>query len=203
MQPLIDFILDNSRHAHWIVLGAILCAGFNLPVSIDLILIFTSVLAATLIPEHAFSLYLSLLIGTYFSAWIAYGMGRFLLKKFLKYRFFSKILHRDRLQKIYEFYDKHGFLTLLFGRFIPFGVRNCIFITAGMSRAPFGTFALRDLVACPLWVTTCFAIFFSIGQNYHLLMQKMKIINIAIFVAFSVTLIGCVWYKKRKKKQAL
>ncbi len=203
MQSIVEFILANRYQAHWIILGTLLLAGCSLPISIDLVLIFTSFLAATLIPERTLLLYLSLLVGTYFSAWIAYGIGRFLGKKLLTWRFFAKMLPQKRLQRIHAFYQKHGFLTLLCGRFIPFGVRNCIFITTGMSRSPFCTFALRDLIACPLWVTICFTIFFSIGQNYTLLMQKMKMINIALFLVFGVTLISFVWYKKRKKKQAL
>lgn len=199
MELLINFIESNKNYAHWIVLIIILFAGFNIPISIDVVLIISAVLAATLIPEHAFLIYLSLLVGTYFSAWIAYGVGRFLGEKLLKWRFFSKILHRDRLEKINRFYDKHGFLTLLFGRFIPFGVRNCIFMTAGISRSPFGKFALRDLIACTVWVSTCFAIFFSIGHNYYLLKPKIKIINTIIFSAFSVTVIGLIWYKRRKR----
>jgi len=202
MQKIVEFIVEHSSYAPWMTFGMILLAGFNIPISIDVIMVLSAVLAATAIPEHTYSLYLSILIGAYFSAWIAYGVGRLLGKKLLKLRWFAKILHQERLTKVGAFYDKHGFLTLLFGRFIPFGIRNCIFMTAGMSHSHFGRFAMRDMVACFVWVTTCFYAFYNIGLNYQLLMQRVKIINIGIFLAFSVTVIGLVWYKKHKKKRA-
>jgi len=202
MQTIIDFIVSHSAHAPWMVFGMILLAGFNLPISVDVIMVLTAFLAATMIPESTIPLYLSIVFGAYFSAWIAYWFGRGLGSKLLKFRFFAKLLPPDRLLKIEAFYNKHGFLTLLFGRFIPFGIRNCIFMTAGMSRAHFGKFAFRDLVACFVWVTTCFYTFYSLGLNYQLLRQRVQMINIAIFLAFSVTVIGVVWYKKRKKRKA-
>lgn len=203
MQNIIDFIINNGQYAPWITFGIILLAGFNIPISIDVIIILSGVLAATTIPEQTLPLYFSILVGTYFSGWIAYGIGRFLGGRLLKLRWFAKIFHEKRLKKVSTFYNKHGFLALLFGRFIPFGIRNCIFMTAGMSDAHFGKFAIRDSIACSIWATTSFYTFFSIGQNYQLLMQKVKIINLIIFLAFSVTVISLVWYKKRKKQQFL
>ena len=38
------------------------------------------------------------------------------------------------------FYKKYGALTLVIGRFIPFGVRNAIFLTSGISKMPFAKF---------------------------------------------------------------
>lgn len=202
MQNIIEFIAQHSNYAPWMAFGMIILAGFNIPFSIDVIMIVSAVLAATTIPEHTYTLYFSILIGAYFSAWIAYGVGRTLGRKLLRLRWFSKILHEQRLTRVGAFYDKHGFLTLLLGRFVPFGVRNCIFMTAGMSHSHFGKFAMRDVVACSVWTTVCFAAFYNLGLNYQILIERVKTINIIIFLAFSVTVIVLVWYKKRKKKQA-
>ena len=201
MEKIIEFIIANSSYAPWMTLGLVLLAGFNLPISIDVIMVLSAFLAATTIPEHTFPPYFSILFGTYFSAWIAYWVGRILGVKLLKFRWFAKIMPEKRLTKVGAFYDKHGFLTLLIGRFIPLGVRNCIFMTTGMSHSHFGKFILRDMVACFIWATTCFYTFYSLGLNYQVLMQRVKIINLVIFVAFSVTVIGFLWYKKRKKKR--
>ena len=202
MEKIVEFIVEHSNYAPWMTFGMILLAGFNLPISIDIIIVLSAVLAATTIPDHTYSFYLSILAGAYFSAWIAYGIGRILGKKLLQLRWFAKILHNERLIKVHAFYDKHGFLTLLCGRFIPFGIRNCIFMTAGISHSHFGKFAMRDIIACSIWSTTYFYTFYSIGLNYQPLMQRVKMINIGIFSAFSVTVIALVCYKRRKKKRA-
>jgi len=106
----------------------------------------------------------------------------------------------ERLEKIQRFYSKHGLWTLLLGRFIPFGVRNCIFMSSGMSRVSFLKFALWDLIACFTWTSVSFYCFYVLGQNYHLLFDHLKTFNMVIFLAFSVTVISWIWYKRRKKR---
>jgi membrane protein DedA with SNARE-associated domain len=106
----------------------------------------------------------------------------------------------ERLEKIQRFYSKHGLWTLLLGRFIPFGIRNCIFMSSGMSRVSFMKFAFWDLLACLAWSSVSFYCFYLLGQNYHILFSHLKVINMVIFLAFSVTVIGFIWYKRRKKR---
>lgn len=194
-----EFIMQNAHRAHWFVFGAILLAGLNIPISIDVLIILSAVLAATAIPEHVFHLYFAVFLGCYFSAMIAYGVGRFLGPKLLRIRWFANALTPERMEKIKTFTHKHGFLTLVLGRFIPFGVRNCIFMTSGISKLPFLTFIMRDLIACLTWSSVCFTLCYFLGKNYNALISGVKVFNLLIFSAFAVTVIGFFWYKKRKK----
>jgi membrane protein DedA with SNARE-associated domain len=199
MESLIQWITAHAQHAHWFIFGAILLAGLNIPISADLIIIASAFLAADIIPEHTIHLYLAVFLGCYFSAWIAYWIGRLLGRKLCRIRWFSKILSLEKLEKAQKFYEKYGFFTLLLGRFIPFGVRNCIFMTSGMSRMHFGKFALWDLFACFIWSATSFYLFYKLGQNYQAVAGFVKTFNLLLFAAFSVTLIAFIWYKRRKK----
>ena len=199
MEPIVNFIVENSQYAHWMVFTLILLAGLNLPISIDVVMVLTAFLAATLIPEYTPFLFVSILLGTYFSAMICYWVGRKVGIKLLKIPYFAKLLPQERLEKVGKFYEKYGLLTLLIGRFIPFGIRNCIFMTTGMSKANFRQFILRDALACSLWTSVCFFGFYHLGQNYELLLSKVKTLNLFIFSAFGVTVIALVWYKKRRK----
>lgn len=196
MHSLIEWISHHAEHAHWFLFGAILLAGINIPISVDVIIILAGFLAATMIPDHFWHLYGAIFLGCYFSAWIAYWFGRLLGDKFSRFRWFNRIVPQARLQKIQRFYGKHGFWTLIVGRFIPFGIRNCIFMSSGISRISFIKFALWDCFACLLWSSLAFYCSFTLGHNYHLLLQHIKIINITIFAAFSVTVIAVIWYKK-------
>lgn len=202
MEPIVNFIVENSQFAPWMVFALILLAGLNLPISIDVVMVLTAFLAATLIPEHTMLLFFSILFGTYFSAMICYWVGRKLGIKLLKISYFAKLLPDERLKKVGKFYEKYGLLTLLVGRFIPFGVRNCIFMTTGMSKANFRKFIVRDALACSIWASVCFFGFYRLGQNYELLLSKVKTLNLFIFLAFGVTVIALVWYKKYRKKQS-
>jgi membrane protein DedA with SNARE-associated domain len=57
-----------------------------------------------------------------------------------------------------------------------------------------------DALACLVWCSTCFYLFLTLGQNYETIWYYLKAFNLLIFAAFSVTVIGIIWYKGRKKK---
>jgi len=200
MEPIIDFIVRHAQGAHWLIFGAIILAGLNVPISADLMLIISAVLAATVIPAHAVHLFLAVYLGCVLSAWVAYWLGRVVGPRLLSLRFFSKMLSLERLLKMRHFYDRYGFWTLMVGRFIPFGVRNCLFMSTGMSKLPFVKFVWRDLIACFIWSSCGFYLFYLIGQNYQLIYQKVKVVNLFLFLAFAVTGISFFWYKRKKLK---
>ncbi|MFI5334386.1 MAG: DedA family protein [Chlamydiales bacterium] len=196
---LIQFVLDHAHLAHWFIFCGILLAGMSLPISTDLLVIIAAILAANTIPEHTFILFFSVLFGCYFSAWIAYWIGRKLGPLLLRFRFFQKLLNEEKLAKIRAFYERRGLLTLIIGRFIPFGVRNALFMSTGMSRLSFGKFIARDALACTIWSTASFSSFYFLGKNYTLLYGYVKTFNILIFSLFGIATIVTIWYKRRKK----
>jgi|HubBroStandDraft_4_1064222.scaffolds.fasta_scaffold187897_2 membrane-associated protein len=203
MEYVTEIIVRHAHHAHWYIFAAIILAGFNIPFSADLLILAAAILAATVVPEHTWPLFLSILFGCYFSAMCAYWLGRLIGTALVRKKFFAKLLDAQRLSRLKLFYEKYGLWTLVIGRFIPFGVRNCIFMSSGMSKLHFGKFILMDALACAIWCSTCFYLFFTLGKNYETIWYYLKTFNLAIFAAFSVTVIGFIWYKNRKKKSSL
>ncbi|OGN52453.1 MAG: hypothetical protein A2Y28_03305 [Chlamydiae bacterium GWC2_50_10] len=196
-------MLAHADFAPWYLFGAILLAGFNLPVSIDILLVAAALLAATALPEKMWHLFAAVSIGCYLSAWISYWVGRLLVGRgLLRLKFFSKLLSQERIERVKTFYDKYGLLTLVIGRFIPFGMRNCIFMTTGISRFSFVKFILRDALACLIWSTTAFFLFYFAGQNFETLYPYLKLFNLIIFSLFAIAVIGFVWYKMRKSARS-
>ena len=200
MDSLFAWIAQHAQHAHWFIFAAVLVAGFNIPISIDVLIVGAAVLAAAVVPEHVWHLYLAIFLGCYFSAWIAYWLGRLVGTKMCRFGWFQRFFPLQRVEKIQKFYNKHGWWTLMMGRFIPFGIRNCIFMSSGISRIPFHRFALQDLLACFIWSSSMFYLFFSLGKNFQTLLSHLKIVNITIILAFGVTIITILWYKRRKKQ---
>lgn len=199
MDTLIQFVQKNSDIAHYVLFGAALLAGLSIPISIDLLMIIGATLAATLIPEHFYHLFFALFLGCALSAWIAYWMGRLLGRKLLNLRLFAKLFSPKRMRKIEVFYKKRGILALGLGRFIPFGVRNGLYMTSGMSRMSFPKFAIVDGLACFIWSSLSFLLYYTLGKNIETLYSGVKWVNFLIFGVFSVTVIAVIWYKKRKK----
>ena len=76
METLFEFIVSHAAHAHWIVFGALMLAGFNVPISEDLMIIVSALLAATVVPENTEKLFLAVFLGCYLSDWVSYWIGR-------------------------------------------------------------------------------------------------------------------------------
>jgi len=201
MENWTTFIQNQAPHAHWYIFGGTLLAGMNIPISIDLLMIISATLAATVIPFHIIHLFLAIYLGCIISAWISYWIGRKLGPSLQKLPLFTKIFSDKRMNRMKRFHEKRGHFALILGRFIPFGVRNCLFMSSGMSRLSFAKFALWDAVACTLWSICSFSLYFFLGKNIDALYSHVKLINLCIFIAFSVTVIGIIWYKKRKNEK--
>lgn len=200
MTSWIDWIIQHGEQAHWLIFAGALLAGLSIPVSIDLLIMASGILAATVVPHHTIHLFLAIFLGCYSSAAIAYWIGRIGGKKLLRFPWFAKILTEERLKKIEMFYQKHGLITLILGRFIPFGVRNGIFLTIGASSFSFLKFLLWDLLAVFIWSLSCFYLFYKVGENYQTLLGYLKNFHLLLLCCLGVTLITLIWYKYRKKK---
>lgn len=189
-------INSNVHTAPFIIFGLLFLAGFNLPVSED-IMIFTSAILAAKNPEYTYQLFAGLFLGAYISDLICYAlMGRYLGHKLFKIKFFANVVTPEKLEKINYFFKKYGVLTLIFGRFIPFGVRNALFISAGLGKMSALKFALADLLACTISVVTYFYIYYTFGE---LAIEYVKQSNYVI-ATIAVIILIIVAVNKLKKK---
>jgi membrane-associated protein len=207
MDSIIQFIFAHAHIAHWVIFPVLLLAGFNLPISEDLIIVFSAVLAATVIPEHTVHLFIAVFFGCYLSDWICYWIGRKFLPKLLRFSWAKKLIDQKRISQIQNYYTKYGARTLFVGRFIPFGVRNCLFLAAGLSKMSFKKFILVDAFACFTTNSVLFSISYYGARNVGALLSFVKTFNILIFSVFVVSIIAAFWYKRklasRKKPNTL
>ncbi len=200
MDLIFPFIQENAQYAHWAVFCLLMLAGLNFPISEDFLIIVSAVLASTVVPENTLKLFLGVFLGAYISDWVVYWIGRKWGAHLWSIRWFSRLVHPKRLAQIENYYSRYGTLTLLVGRFIPFGVRNCLFVTAGMGRMNFFKFLLADGVACLTSNTTLFLLAYFCGKNCN---HLVKCFNIVIFSLFAFALIGYIWYRKHKSVRSL
>ncbi|MES2199968.1 MAG: DedA family protein [Chlamydiota bacterium] len=196
MNFLVQFMSEHAFHAHWFIFLGLLLAGCNIPISIDLLVITAALLSAQFVPENLWLLYGTLLVGCSLSAWISYFLGKTLGNKLKNWKIFQPILSEKKLASMQKFYQKYGVWAFIVGRFIPFGVRNALFMTSGMSKTPFLRFVVLDFIACFIWISLSFTLFFHLGQNFDTLWAYVKMINSYIFIAFSIAVIVIFWYKR-------
>ena len=196
MEQLLEIIQANVQMAPFIIFGALLLAGFNIPVSEDAMLFISAILAANN-PELMPRLFIAVFAGAYLSDLICYALGRYLGPKLWNIKFFANMVSKDKVEKMSSFYSKYGALTLVFGRFIPFGVRNGLFLTAGLGKMNFLRFALSDLLAATISCTTFFTLYYKYGKSV------IEIVKRGNMIIFSIALVAlCIFLLNKKMKKA-
>ncbi len=193
MEELLQYIQANIQYAHYIIFGALLLAGFNIPVSEDAMLFISAILASQN-PEFLVHLFLAVYLGAYFSDLICYSLGRLLGPKLFEIRFFANMVSQERIDKISAYYHQYGVVTLILGRFIPFGVRNALFLTAGLGKMQFIKFALSDWLACTISTVVFFTLYYHYGES---VIDYIKQGNM-IFFAIALIFLGVFWYRKKQ-----
>lgn len=200
METIFEFINQNIEWAPYIIFGALLLAGFNIPVSEDGML-FISALLASKQPEQFWMFFFAVYLGAYISDIICFFLGKKLGPKLFEIKFFSNMVSMKRIRAINAYYDKYGPLTLILGRFIPFGVRNGLFLTAGIGQMNSLKFAISDLIACTISCTVYFYLYYTMGEA---VISYIKQSNQAIFVIATAVVAFFVVRKilsNRKKRQ--
>ncbi len=199
MEMILEYIQMNVAIAPYLILGLLLLAGFNIPVSEDAML-FISALLAVKNPEYTYQLFFAVFLGAYLSDLICYAfMGRYLGSKIFKLKFFASMASPEKIEQVNNFYNKYGIATLLVGRFIPFGVRNALFLTAGLGKMNAWKFAISDFIACTVSCVSFFLLYYNFGETVIEYVKKGNIVifSIAIVVGLLVFL-----NKKKKEKQS-
>ncbi|MCY4644169.1 MAG: DedA family protein [Bacteriovoracales bacterium] len=195
MEEILSYIQENVDYAPLMIFSLLLLAGLNFPVSEDAMLFISALLAAQY-PQKVAPLFLGVFLGAYGSDLISYGLGKFLGPKLWKIRYFRKMVSQDRVEKLRVFYQKNAWLTLGIGRFIPFGVRNALFLTAGLSKMNFLKFAFIDLMAAILSCGTYFSLYYAFGNDVVAYVKKG---NLVFFTLFLLA-VSFYFYRKFRKK---
>jgi len=188
---------QNIQFAPWLIFGLLLLAGLNIPVSEDAMLLISALLAFKN-PDHLIPLFLGVYLGAYLSDLICYTLGRTLGPKLFEVSFFKNMMSEKKRAKINSFYSRYGVITLILGRFIPFGVRNGLFLTAGLGKMNFKKFALSDLLACTISSLTFFTLYYKFGKEITEIIKKG---NIIIFSLAGIFVLYLLFKKKLIKNK--
>lgn len=197
MEYIVEFI--SSYISYWPVAAfcVLILAGFNLPVSEDAVII----LSATMVHQNKKLLiptYLALYSGIFISDIIAFCIGRLLSKGFLQFKFLKKKLTPENMEWVSSHLENHGFKTFITCRFIPFGVRNMLFMGSGFVGLPFSKFVLFDCIAALISSSTLFILVYFIGNAAK---EVLYAIGIILFVAVIIAAYKFFSNKKNKKKE--
>lgn len=195
----------NTYISYWpiTVFLALLLAGFNLPISEDAMII----LSATIVHEDKKLLiptYIGLYLGILISDIISYFIGRLISKGFLQIKFLRKKLTPENIKWVSDHLDNHGFLTFIVCRFIPFGIRNMLFMGSGFVHLKFHKFILFDSIAAFISCTTLFTLVYFIGEVVG---EPFRILGVILLIILLVVLIlgirKFINFRKNKKNKSV
>ncbi|MDY3114018.1 MAG: DedA family protein [Helicobacter sp.] len=136
------------------------------------------------------------LAGALLNYYLAFYFGRELLIKWGKYVFFKE----ETMQKMEEFFARHGHISTFSGRLIPV-VRQYISLPAGIGKMNLALFSFYTSLGAGIWVIILTTLGYFLGENEALIKQYLHLITFALLI---LVLLGILVYikvsKNRRKK---
>lgn len=103
-----------------------------------------------------------LICGGVVGNWLAYKLGTWLGPAiFDRFRWLNR--HRNYYQKAHEFYQRHGYMALLFSRFIPI-IRAMVPFVAGIALMNDKDFMKYNIISVSIWVILITIAAFYLGH---------------------------------------
>ncbi len=185
MSAVITNILSVSHYLPFIIFFILLLSGFNIPFSEDLIIISSAIIAQEhprlLIPLFV-AIYLGVVISDHIAYWIGFHMG----DRIKNTKWFTKMLSAKKMLIIQKYLHEHGILTFIICRFIPFGVRNTLFMSCGFSKMDYKLFTIYDVIAATVNTTTLYFLIYFLGISVE---KPFKIVGIVLFAVLAAALL--------------
>lgn len=133
-------------------------------------------------------------VGALINYYLALRLGRKILQRYGKYFFIKE----STLNKMDDYFKKHGAISTFIGRLIP-GIRQLISIPAGLSKMNLIVFVFYTSLGAGIWAFILVMLGYFIGENQELVDIYLKQITSAIL--FSLFLLGYWYYKAQKSKK--
>ncbi len=193
-QELVDLIFD------WGYLGIFIMMAIEssfIPFPSEIVLIPAGYLASKGEMNIVFIMTSALsgsMIGAFTNYYLALLLGRKILVKYGKYFFIKE----QTLQKMDDFFLKHGHISTFVGRLIP-GIRQLISVPAGIAKMNLAVFATYTALGAGIWALILTLIGYFIGENQELIDVYLKQITMVVLVTLAILSSWYIYYQKKKK----
>lgn len=133
--------------------------------------------------------------GALFNYYLAMHFGRKFILRYGRYFFIKE----ETLDKLEDFFNKHGELSTFNGRLIP-GIRQLISLPAGLARMNLIKFTFYSALGAGIWVVVLVALGYLLGSNEALISEHLQTATlIALLCVVLITLFYVIRHKRRKK----
>ena len=135
------------------------------------------------------------LFGALFNYWLALKLGRPFLLRYGKYVLFKE----HSLQRMEDFFARHGHISTFTGRLIP-AVRQYISLPAGLARMNLAVFSFYTALGAGIWVTILAVLGYSLGHNEAAIRDNLQMIT---FITLGVVGVIVLFYVRLKLKKKI
>ncbi len=207
--PLIDFILHIDDHlvtivnnfgagTYWIIFAIIFIeTGLVIFPFLpgDSLIFAAAAMAAN--PKYGLNvwlLYIVAVAAAIIGDSINYEIGKWSVTSGAKHSWFNKLINENNRLAAEKFFERHGSITIVIGRFIPF-IRTFVPFISGGSKMHYRTFVIYNILGGLLWT----ALFTSIGYffgNFPVVKDHFSLIVIGIILVSVVPILVVALKKK-------
>lgn len=188
-----ETILDYSTHFAYFYVGLFLFLGsLGLPFPEEIILLSAGYLAGTgvvrlwLMLPYAMGI---LIISDNVTYYISRRLGRGFILKWGHYVFFPV----NRLERLEDYYRKHGNKTVFFSRLL-IGFRFVGIMVAGITKMPWKKFFAYDLLSIIVYLPIVLGLGYLFHYHLDLVLRDFQVLKHAVFVIVIVLIL--IWFIK-------
>jgi membrane protein DedA with SNARE-associated domain len=182
MPNVLAWLVQNIAYFPIAAFFCLLLAGLSFPISEDLIIITGARICqeepSLLVPAFA-AIYAGAVISDYFP----YFLGKYIRKGTIKLRFIVRLASSKKLDKMHHYLNKYGIFTFIVCRFIPFGIRNTLFMSSGFFGLRLRRFALYDIIAATISISTLFLLTYYFGESIKKPLHAVKIVLLVLLLS--------------------
>lgn len=110
------------------------------------------------------------------------------------------LLSREDLDRGSEWFNRHGYPVIFFGRFIPLA-RALVSLPAGAQRMPFGAFMLFTTLGIGTWNVLLVGVGFLLGTQYELIQDYLGYLDYLLYAAVLAAIVGYLVRRNRQKRR--
>jgi len=191
MHEIVDFLLNTiGSFGYFGIFALMFLESSFFPFPSEVVMIPAGYLAFQGDMSLTFVL-LSGILGSLAGAWFNY-----LLASMFGRRFLSKIISHEKIDKLEDFFDKHGHISTFTGRLIP-GIRQYISFPAGLAKMCPIKFSIYTTLGAGIWATILTLLGYYLGANQELIHTYLQEITIITVILMTILLV--LYFAKQKK----
>ena len=189
-----------GRYGYLVVFFGVMLESTGVPLPGETVLITAGVLVHRGVLDFGDALFFGILgavVGDQVGYWVGRFGGRPFVLRWGRYVFITP----ERLERAEAFFERHGGKAVFFARFIA-GLRVFGALVAGISRMPWGKFALYNVLGGTAWATAAVSLGYFLWASIGLVDHWVGRFSLLLVAVLVLVVILRWWYRKAARTRS-